>query len=63
MNIFHWPTIVECTEKTYNVIVMDQSWYWTEGWQQAELEADEAFAQGAFKTFDTIDKVIEYLNK
>ncbi len=43
------------------LIPKDQEWYWTEGWQAAEREADEDIKAGRYTTFDNPTDAIKYL--
>lgn len=40
----------------------DQSWFWTTRWQQMEAEADEDLATECFKSFETIDEMVRFLD-
>jgi len=40
----------------------DQAYFWTEQWQAMERAADEAAAQGQFRTFDTMDEMLDFLD-
>lgn len=40
------------------VIDPDQAWFWTKRWQQMEREADEDFAAGRYKDFDSVEALI-----
>ena len=40
----------------------DQSYFWTPEWQAAEREAEADIAAGRYKTFDTIDELLEDLH-
>jgi hypothetical protein len=39
----------------------DQAWYWSDGWQAAEREAEAEIARGAVKTFDTMEALLNDL--
>lgn len=39
----------------------EQAWFWTERWQKMEREADEEYAAGNFKTFDTGEEFLAEL--
>ena len=41
----------------------DQSWYWTERWQKAEKKADEDVLAGRMKSYDSVDDLIDDLNR
>jgi AbrB family looped-hinge helix DNA binding protein len=41
----------------------DQAWFWTERWQQMEREADEDYAAGRYKTFDSADEFLADLDR
>jgi len=40
-----------------------QAYFWTKKWQKGEQEADEDINAGSVKTFDTVDELIEELDK
>lgn len=40
----------------------DQAYFWTEEWQAKERAADQANARGRFKTFASMDEMIEFLD-
>ncbi|MGA9349505.1 MAG: hypothetical protein WBW48_11990 [Anaerolineae bacterium] len=40
----------------------DQAYFWTEQWQAMERAADEAAAQGQFRTFDSMDEMLDFLD-
>ena len=55
-------------ERIYKLVVLvkdefiditDEDRYLTEGWQQAEQEATQAYRQGGLKAFDSVDEMIE----
>jgi len=39
----------------------DQSWFWTDEWQQRYLEAKEDLAQGKYKEFENVEDLIRDL--
>jgi len=39
----------------------DQSWFWTEGWQERYREAKEDLAQGRYKEFEDVEDLIREL--
>ena len=41
---------------------VDQAYFWTEDWQAKERAADQANAEGRFKTFDSMDEMLEFLD-
>jgi len=41
----------------------DDSWYWSERWQQMEREADEDIKAGRIKTFENIQDLIRELKE
>lgn len=41
----------------------EQSWFWTKEWQEAEKEADADLKSGRVKKFETIEELIEDLDK
>jgi AbrB family looped-hinge helix DNA binding protein len=40
-----------------------QAYFWTRKWQEGEQEADEDIKTGRVKTFNTVDELIEDLDK
>jgi AbrB family looped-hinge helix DNA binding protein len=44
------------------VIDKEQTWFWAEGWQAAEREAEEDLRAGRVETFDTLDDLITDLD-
>lgn len=40
----------------------EQAYFWTEQWQAMEQAADEAAAQGQFRTFDSMDEMLDFLD-
>ena len=40
----------------------DQAYFWTEDWQAKERAADQANVEGRFKTFDSVDQMLEFLD-
>ena len=41
----------------------EQRYFWTAEWQSKEREADEAIAEGRVRTFDTLDQMLDFLDK
>lgn len=41
----------------------DQSWFWTEKWQQMKREADEDIAAGRVEHFDDVEAFLAYLDR
>jgi hypothetical protein len=41
---------------------VDQLYFWTPEWQAKEREADAAVAEGRVRTFDTVDRMLEFLD-
>jgi hypothetical protein len=39
----------------------EQAWFWTEAWQAGEQEAEADLAAGRYKTFDTMEDLIDDL--
>lgn len=39
----------------------DQSWYWTDEWQEGERQADAEIEAGRVERFDTAEDAIEWL--
>jgi antitoxin MazE len=44
-------------------IPKNQAWYWTEGWQKAERKADEDWAAGRYKEYDSVDDLLADLGE
>ncbi len=42
---------------------MTQDYYWTPRWQEGEREADEDIREDRVKRFDSVEELIEYLDK
>jgi len=40
-----------------------QAYFWTRRWQEGEREADEDIKAGRVKTFDSVDELIEDLER
>jgi len=40
-----------------------QAYFWTKRWQEVEREADEDIKAGRVKTFDSVDELINDLDK
>jgi AbrB family looped-hinge helix DNA binding protein len=50
--------------KAKRLIDADQSWFWTEEWQEAEKKAEEDIKEGRVsKVFSTAEEGISYLRK
>jgi len=45
----------------YSDASKDQSWFWTEEWQQRYREAKEHLKTGQFKEFDDVEALLEEL--
>lgn len=43
------------------IISKDQAWYWTEEWQNGELEADNEIKEGKTKSFESVDALLDDL--
>ncbi len=62
-------TRVECASSNFHITRLDgvfdaepdQTYFWTEEWQQGEREADEDIRLGRFSEFDSADEAIEHL--
>jgi hypothetical protein len=48
------PTVIEKDE--------DQSWYWTDAWQEMERKAEEDMRKGNYETFNSMDDFIATLD-
>ncbi len=42
---------------------LDQAWFWTEGWQKMEREADEDLKAGRYDEFESMDDFISDLKR
>lgn len=40
-----------------------QLWFWTEGWQKKEKEADEDIEEGRLKEFKTVKELVKELSE
>jgi len=43
-------------------IAAEQTYFWTPEWQAKEQAADQAIAEGRVRTFDTMDKMLDFLD-
>ncbi len=41
----------------------EQSYFWTPEWQAGEKEADEEAANGDYKTFNSMDEMLSFLDE
>jgi hypothetical protein len=48
---------------TKRLINKSQAWYWTKEWQEAEKEASEDIEAGRVKTFDSVEGLLEDLDR
>ena len=51
------------TIHTKELVDEDDSWYWSEEWQQMEREADEDIKEGRVKSFLNIEDLIRELKE
>ncbi len=53
--------------ETLPVVYLDslaeESWFWTDYWQEKERIAEQEIAAGKGITFGSVDELIEYLNR
>ena len=42
-------------------VAEDQTWFWSEEWQNGEREAEADIAAGRVKTFDSMEDLLAYL--
>jgi antitoxin PrlF len=49
--------------KAKKLIDKDQTWFWTERWQQGEQEADEDIRLSRTHRFENIDRAITFLHE
>ncbi|MGI8687359.1 MAG: AbrB/MazE/SpoVT family DNA-binding domain-containing protein [Thermomicrobiales bacterium] len=49
--------------RPYGTADPDQRWLWSERWQQMEREADEDYAAGRWKRFDSAEELIAELER
>lgn len=40
-----------------------QAWFWTERWQRMEREADESYARGDFRRFESGEEFLAHLEE
>lgn len=45
------------------LVPADQVWFWSAEWQKGEKEADEDIAEGRTKSFESVDDLLEDLDK
>ncbi len=45
------------------IVPKDQAWFWTESWQREEKIIDEQIKEGQLKSFNSIDDLIEELDR
>ncbi len=45
------------------VIDPTQAWFWTEEWQKGEREVDEDYAAGRYKTFNSGEEFLAWLDE
>lgn len=45
------------------LVPAEQAWFWTKEWQKGEKEADEDIAAGRVKSFESMDDLLEDLDK
>lgn len=45
------------------LIDKSQAYFWTKRWQEGEREADEDIKAGRVKTFNSVDELIEDMDK
>ncbi len=43
-------------------VAAEQEYFWTREWQAKERAADQAIAAGRVRTFNTIDKMLDFLD-
>lgn len=60
-----WCIITEVTVQNGRIVLIpvitiekDQAWFWTEGWQKGEREADEDIKAGRVKRFNNVNDLI-----
>ncbi|HAU30893.1 MAG TPA: AbrB family transcriptional regulator [Desulfotomaculum sp.] len=41
----------------------EQAWFWTKEWQEGEIEAGEDKAAGRIKSFESVESLLEDLDK
>lgn len=49
--------------KPMKLIPAEQAWFWTKEWQEGEKEAEEDKAAGRIKSFDSVEGLLEDLDK
>lgn len=45
------------------IIGSNQSWFWTEEWQEGEHQVDKYIAEGNVQSFDTMEEFISSLQE
>lgn len=45
------------------LVPKEQAWFWSKEWQEGEKEAEEDKASGRVKSFDSVDDLLEDLDK
>jgi hypothetical protein len=49
--------------KPMKLVPAEQAWFWTKEWQDGEKEAEEDKSAGRVKSFDSVDDLLEDLDK
>ena len=45
------------------IIDKDQAWFWSERWQEMELEAEQDIQKGRVKSFDSVEELFDDIEK
>lgn len=56
----YWPTNVYEDRLDDNT---EETWFWSEYWQEKERLVDEDIALGRIKSFESVDELIDELNR
>ena len=52
----------EIVLRPHLVVPTDQTWFWTDRWQQIEREADDAISAGLITTVDGVEELLADLD-
>lgn len=47
----------------YIEVEAEEAWFWTDYWQEMVRASDDDIAQGRIMTFETVDELIDELNR
>ncbi len=60
--LFDWPKIFPPDYPDNNTYI-EETWFWTEYWQEKEREAEHEIALGQTMRFESADELIDYLDR